>query len=175
MFDPTIYENLKVVVEGAVYDLDDVGVILVTNRTDRVELSTMSRYYAIQFREKEEAAGDAAAEIRLYAQMEDLAAEILEKEERFAGCHVEIAFQKTIEDVERECVQIESILREIWQNRPAIRQEISFIYGEESRSYRNHIIVDFGRKINEEQIEDMATLIDHVLHSVQRLNQVYSK
>ncbi|RXT04911.1 hypothetical protein [Ammoniphilus sp. CFH 90114] len=173
MFDPTIYENLKVVVEGAVYDLDEVGVILVTDRIDRIDLSTMSRYYAIQFREKDEAAGDTVAEIRLYAGMEDLAAEILEREERFAGCRVEVSFKKRVVDLERECAHIEKLLQEVWQNRPMIKQVISFAYGQAGRSYENQITVAFGRKINEEQIEDMTMLIDHVLHSVQQLNQVH--
>ena len=50
MFDPTIFDNLKVVAEGAVYDLDLQGEILITNRIDQVDLATLSRYYAITFR-----------------------------------------------------------------------------------------------------------------------------
>ncbi len=34
MFDPTAFDNLKVIVEGAVYDFDLHGDILVTDRKD---------------------------------------------------------------------------------------------------------------------------------------------
>ena len=173
MFDPTIYDNLKVVLEGAVYDLDEVGVALVTNRIDRVDLATMSRFYSIQFREKDQTAGQAFAEIRLYAQMDDLAAEILEQNEKYVGCGLEIVFQTRVSNSDQECPKIEKLLQEIWQNRPTIKQTLSFTYGQNVGSYKNSITVQFGRKINEEQIEDMTTLIDHVFHSLQRLNQIH--
>ncbi|UTW70295.1 hypothetical protein KHA80_06930 [Anaerobacillus sp. HL2] len=41
MFDPTIYENLKVVIEGEVYDHDMNGRILII-QIDIVDLATMS-------------------------------------------------------------------------------------------------------------------------------------
>lgn len=36
MFDPTAFDNLKVIVEGAVYDFDLHGDILVTDRKDMI-------------------------------------------------------------------------------------------------------------------------------------------
>ncbi|MDQ7864216.1 hypothetical protein RCO48_33385 [Peribacillus frigoritolerans] len=39
---------MKVVLEGAVYDRDFIGDILVINRDDIVNLSTMSRSYKIE-------------------------------------------------------------------------------------------------------------------------------
>lgn len=175
MFDPTIFENLKVVIEGAVYDLDAVGVILVTNRVDRVDLATMSRYYAIQFYEREREDNGASAEIRLFADTEDLMDEILDKVDKFTGCRVEIAFYLSMDDPAQQCSQIEGVLGGIWESRPQIEQKLSFVYGDEPRRYENHIRLDFGRKINEDQIEDMGSMIDLVLHSLQRLNQLQVK
>lgn len=171
MFDPTIFDNLKVVIEGAVYDLDSLGIILVTNRVDRVDLSTMSRYYAIQFCEREEKESQSLAEVRLYAETKDLIAEILETEDRFTGCRLEISFQCQVKDVEKECPEIHRILDKIWENRPEIVQKLSFLYNNDTNIYTDEISLEFGRKINEDQIEDMGTLIDHVLHSIQCLNQ----
>ncbi len=171
MFDPTIFDNLKVVIEGEVYDLDSVGMIRVTNRIDRVDLSTMSRYYAIQFYEQEETAGQTFAEIRLHAGTEDLVAEILEEEDRFTGCKLELFFQCYVKDVNRECLEIHQILDKIWENRPKIVQQLSFHYNDDTKIYTNEISLEFGRKINEDQIGDMGTLIDHVLHSIQCLNE----
>ncbi|MDF0725751.1 hypothetical protein PY093_03360 [Cytobacillus sp. S13-E01] len=39
MFDPTIFDNLKVVIEGEVYDLDLTGDFLVTNRSDSIDIA----------------------------------------------------------------------------------------------------------------------------------------
>ncbi|MBR8645431.1 hypothetical protein KEH51_18565 [[Brevibacterium] frigoritolerans] len=54
MFDPTAFENMKVVLEGAVYDRDFIGDILVINRDDIVNLSTMSRSYKIEMELKKQ-------------------------------------------------------------------------------------------------------------------------
>lgn len=53
MFDPTVFDNLKTVLEGAVYDLDLEGVILVINRNDLVDLAHFSRTYKITFQLQE--------------------------------------------------------------------------------------------------------------------------
>lgn len=47
MFDPTAFDNLKVIVEGAVYDFDLHGDILVTDRKDMMDLASLSRIYHI--------------------------------------------------------------------------------------------------------------------------------
>lgn len=51
MFDPTIYENVKVVLEGELYDRDLDGEITITNRSDLVDLATLSRTYVVAFEE----------------------------------------------------------------------------------------------------------------------------
>lgn len=170
LFDPTIFDNLKVVIEGAVYDLDSVGSILVTHRSDRVELATMSRDYAIRFCEKE-VEGKATAEVQLLMKTEDISAEILEREDRLIGCHVKLVFELEVLHPDQECPQLKELLEKIWEDQPQIIQQLSYTYGEEKKSYNNRIFVDFGRKINEEQIEDMGTFIDHVLYSLQSINQ----
>ncbi|KHF34038.1 hypothetical protein CM49_03708 [Paenibacillus sp. P1XP2] len=80
MFDPTIFENLKVALENQLYDLDNIdGLIRIIGRDDRLEMSVMSREFAIRF----ELAGrpEVFAEIRLEASLADLSAEILEIED----------------------------------------------------------------------------------------------
>ncbi|WP_455663148.1 hypothetical protein [Pradoshia sp.] len=47
MFDPTVFENLKVVTEGAFYDLDLSGELAVIDRHDYIDLAHMSRNYEI--------------------------------------------------------------------------------------------------------------------------------
>jgi hypothetical protein len=173
MFDPTIYENMKVVIEGAVYDLDLAGEILVTNRSNRIELSTMSRSYFIQF--KLLGLGDVIAELGLAATTEDLAAEILEKSSMTPGCSLHIGFQMKVVDVEEDCAAIEQILFDIWGHDYTIIQKLSYTYGKELHaSYINEIQLDFGRKFGESVIDDIPSLLEHVLLSIERLNQIGS-
>jgi len=49
MFDPTAFDNMKVVLEGSLYDLDISGEIRVVNREDLVNLARMEREFSITF------------------------------------------------------------------------------------------------------------------------------
>lgn len=49
MFDPTAYENIKVVFEGLIYDQDLEGNIIIIERNDIVNLADLSRAYNITF------------------------------------------------------------------------------------------------------------------------------
>jgi hypothetical protein len=171
LFDPTIYENMKVIIEGAVYDLDLAGEILVTNRSDQVELSTMSRSYSIQF--KLLGIGDTLTELYLSASTEDLSAEILENTTMNPGCTLQIGFQMKLHHQEDYCNMIEESLFEIWGNECAITQRLSYIYGNNQESaYTDEIYLDFGRKFSEAIIEDIPSLLEHVVLSLGKLNEI---
>jgi hypothetical protein len=171
LFDPTIYENMKVIIEGAVYDLDLAGEILVTNRSDQVELSTMSRSYSIQF--KLLGLGDTLAEVHLSASTEDLAAEILEKTTMNPGCTFQVGFQMKLLHQTVYCDTIEASLFEIWGNECAITQRLSYIYGNNpALQYTDEIYLDFGRKFSEAIIDDIPSLLEHVVLSLTKLNEI---
>ncbi|WP_309120238.1 hypothetical protein [Paenibacillus sp.] len=72
MFDPTIFDNWKVVFEGALYDLDREGAVEVIGREDLVDLASMSRSFRIGARRT---GGGCRAEIRLTSGLADFAAE----------------------------------------------------------------------------------------------------
>lgn len=171
MFDPTIFDNLKVVIEGAVYDLDAAGAIFVTDRADQVDLAKMTRKYQIQFREQG-AKTNSLAEIQLRIDSTDLFDEINERADRYIGCQLMIAFETDAINVDDDCPKLDALMKEIWANRPKVEQKLSFIFGAWPPKCANRITLDFGRKINEEQIEDIESLVDHVLHTLQRINQM---
>ncbi len=169
MFDPTIYENLKVVTEGAVYDLDLSSKILVTNRTDRVELSSMSRYYAIRFELRN--LRNISAEICLIADVSDLASEILDREDQACGCRLEIRIHTLVHNMAEECTTIQRKLKTIWGNEHHVVQKISFLFHEmEPPKYHSEITIHFQRKIGENQIEDIPNLIEYVMQSLESLS-----
>ncbi len=82
MFDPTIYDNLKVVLEGSVYDLDLSGAVRISGRQDQIDLSTMSRLYQIEFRRLQ---GAALARMRLSTTLTDLSSELLQRKGEKTG------------------------------------------------------------------------------------------
>ncbi|MBN6187870.1 hypothetical protein JQN58_13290 [Aneurinibacillus sp. BA2021] len=176
MFDPTIFENMKVALESAVYDQDFAGEIAVISRSDRVELSSMSREYSIGYVDRKRGKGpEITALLTLSAGAEDLAGEILEIKEtaqRRFGCVLHVTLLLDIDNVER-CRDIEEIVGSVWLYRPRIVQELSFTYSTgregEHQGYRNTITLHFDRKINEDNIDDLFGIIEYTLHSLRAL------
>ncbi|WP_213652689.1 hypothetical protein [Paenibacillus sp. J23TS9] len=167
MFDPTIFDNLKVAFENQLYDLDNIdGRIRITGRTDRMEMSVMSREFSIRFALCENPA--ISVEIRLEAGLADLAAEILEMKGDQPGCLLRIRFDLMVSHVEAECGLIEHTLKGIWPEVPLV-QTLSRVYGEDPNSYKNEAELRFRRKIDEEQMEDIPELISHVLLTLDKL------
>jgi hypothetical protein len=169
MFDPTIYDNIKVVLEGAVYDLDLDGQILITRREDQVDLSSMSRTYAIEFARKID--NPSKAEINLHVHLSDLAAEILENPTAKPGCTLTIKLYTKVKDPESECPYIEEQLGLIWEHRPQVTQLLSYKFGVRPISYHNQITLSFGRKIDESHLDDFPQLIGYAVDSLTWLDE----
>lgn len=166
MFDPSIFDNLKVVIEGSIYDLDFNETIAITQRQDLVDLSSMSRLYAIQFQWKQNK--EVIAEVRLSTSLKDLAEEWLgQNQDDAAGCILTIHFYFRV-DNEQECEAIHHHLSNIWNGRPGIEQRLSYIFGEQiaQSGLQNEVTIHFNRKINENQIEDFPQIFRYLLQSV---------
>ncbi|AZH28868.1 hypothetical protein [Paenibacillus sp. M-152] len=171
MFDPTVFDNLKVAMENAVYDLDNLDSrINITQRIDRLEMSVMSREFGVQFSLREQLG--VTAELQLKMDLNNLAAEILEMEDQTPGCSLLLYFDMKIRDIEAQCSRIEKILAEIWK--PELRpvQTLSQIYGEKTSTYHNRIELQFSRQINEDQMEDIPELLEHMLMTLTELNKI---
>ncbi|GAB6926857.1 hypothetical protein JCM10914A_08400 [Paenibacillus sp. JCM 10914] len=170
MFDPTIFENLKVGIENHVYDLDNLdGTILVNGRTDLLDMAVMSRSFTLSFELTH--SNKAAAEINLHAGVRDLADEILETPEQQPGCDLTIRFHKEITDAASDCPQIQAILERVWEPQLPPMQTVRYIYDQVPAKFHCTAELKFPRKINEEQMEDLPNLIDHILRSLEQLNQ----
>ncbi|MDF2669249.1 MAG: hypothetical protein K0R67_1555 [Paenibacillus sp.] len=169
MFDPTIFENLKVVMEGAVYDLDLEGLVLVVGRHDLVDLADMSRSFVIRFRLKD---GHCTGELRLSAALSDLAGEKLEWKNAYPGCSLELRFQLEMRETSLACRTIQRELEGLWDRRPEITQTLSFTYSPEGDSapmYVNEIRCTFNRKIDEGHWSDFPELLDIMVDSLEVL------
>jgi hypothetical protein len=171
MYDPTIFENLKVAFENQIYDLDNLErKITITNRVDRMDFSILARDFALQFKLAYQS--DVTAEIVLQASLEDLAGEILEKPVQNLGCSLMLRFYKHIQNVTLQCEEIELALNAIWEDEIQLTQTLSFEYPQETPSHLNMIEVKFNQKINEEHVHDIADFLEHVLESLEVLNGI---
>lgn len=168
MFDPTIYDNLKVVIEGTLYDLDLAGRLDITSRSDRVELSTMSRSFLMECRLKP--TGVCSAIVNLQADLSDLAAEILERAEMKPGCHFYITFQSPVHEPIADSAKVLQKVRAVWGDRPQIKQTVSYSPDEEQPDFHLMTSLHFGRKLDEGQLEDIPDLLDHIMQTLQALD-----
>lgn len=171
MFDPTVYENLKVVVEGGIYDRDLNGEISITDRQNIVDLATMSRSYSVTFILKAEP-NSFNATIKLEAAASDLYHEILEINQPI-GCKLLLFFHGPIKEIVETPALIQALLEDKWQNRPIIEQEIYFNWNQnELKEYYLKTQLSFDRKISEDHISDFTEIITLLVESLESLGEM---
>ena len=177
MFDPTIFDNWKVVLEGAAYDLDREGEAEVIGREDLVDLATMSRSFRIGARRP---GGGCRAELRLTSGLADFAAERYElrlTELGAPGIRLELRFTLPGERL-REAKRLHDALRPLWAAEAEIchrvRIELDPAAPPESAAATGgsayEIAILFHEKLDEERIGDMGALLERLLASLDALD-----
>lgn len=96
LFDPSAYENLKVVLEGLVYDYDLSGEIVVIERNDIVNLADFSRRFNLVFTHKNDRHEHVLAKIELSSSFKQIASEWIPLNEQ-PGAALSIQFNSRIE------------------------------------------------------------------------------
>ncbi|MFF2888772.1 hypothetical protein [Paenibacillus sp. NPDC057967] len=171
MFDPTIFDNLKVAFENELYDLDNLDRIIdITGRKDVLDMAVMSREFSVSFRLA--GSGDGVtAELVLDTSLRDLSAEILGLQGEKAACSLVILFHTEVEadGLETRCREIERCIADIWMPEKVPVQTLSRVFGENSERYRNRVELRFSRRIGEEQMEDIPELIEHAVRTLAAL------
>ncbi|MBD1381615.1 hypothetical protein [Metabacillus arenae] len=163
MFDPTAYDNLKVILEGAVYDLDLHKVIQVINRRDLVDLASMSRHYQINFClpfDKK-----IVVQLDLRMELEQLAGELL-RSNQTPGCIILITFFVKEKSIDSNTKIIET-LRNMWVDAADVRHSVTVVSN--SHLHDHHYQIDFQRKITESNSFDIENLVEHVVLTLQKL------
>ena len=182
MFHPLIFDNIRVVLEGAVYDRDFDGAITITGRSDVMDMATFQRLFQIEFKLAEQAAGEKAVrgQMQLRTSLGDIASEQLEQPlVEHVGCTICIHFHLQLpnpDDIPSEANKITTLLNEIWGQRPYITQTLSAKLPEHRIEWpptvvTNHITLDFHRKIDEGNIDDLRELIEHTIQSLAGLQR----
>lgn len=182
MFHPLVFDNIRVVLEGAVYDRDFDGAITITGRSDVMDMATFHRQFQIEFK----LAGAADRELAVIAQMQlrttltDIAAEQLEQPlTEHIGCTICIHFHLPMnvkKEIPEEARAITALLDDIWGQRPYITHMLKARLEEKRYEWPplrvdNQITLDFYRKIDEGNIDDLRDLIDHTIQSLRQLQE----
>ncbi|MCU5656774.1 hypothetical protein OCF56_23125 [Bacillus mycoides] len=175
MFDPTAFENLKVIVEGAVYDFDLHGDILVTDRKDVMDLASLSRMYSISFQLTEIFKTMVEATFSLSVDAKNLSGEILEVPQFIPGCEMKLEFSFEMEQPEIGCEEIETLLHSIWGKERMITQKISYEYNKQAISYHNKVEVLFQKSITEDHVDDLIAVISHMIETVRTIQHFLQK
>lgn len=167
MFDPSVYENVKVVVEGAIYDLDLDGDIHIINRKDIVDLASISRTYEIEFTVVEH--DDVLVHLILEADLASFAQEKMEQDS-MVGCELSLIFSIAIKEEQR--FSILHAIRETWEKRPSIEQKVVYSYPNDLRLPMVDSMLTFDRKITEEQLPDIPSVLEYSIQTVEAIKKV---
>jgi len=171
MYDPTIFENIKVALENRVYDLDTLErKILITNRTDQMDFAILSRRFGIEFILLDNV--DLRAEIVLGTSLRDLAGEILEMKGEEPGCSLTLRFVSTVPSDAVPYREIGQVLHTIWEQEIDITQTVSSVLGEEPAEFTYTIEAAFHTRINEEHMQEIGNFLVHVLRTMEALGRI---
>ncbi|XJZ25896.1 hypothetical protein ACF5W4_10825 [Bacillota bacterium Lsc_1132] len=173
MFDPTAFENIKVVLEGALYDLDLSGDIIITDRNDLLNTAKLSRCFDISFTLANKGAHPVTAKLSLESKLKNLAAELLAESlsESLAGSYMDLKFIFNHKNENTDFRNIAKILVEIWGSNRKIT--IHSIFDPLAGNFVKSIAtVEFARLIREEQLDDLREMIEFMKITLQRLESL---
>lgn len=174
MFDPTAFENIKVVIEGDIYDRDLGGEIIVIDRNDWINAAKLSRKYEISFTRKGYDPGVLSATMTIEAALENLSAELLESVDakQLAGCVVGISFTLILQNELHVFREVQKVLKEIWGEDREIRQTAMLEPLENKSLIQNHVKLAFNRLVYEEQIDDLSEMVHYMITSLEKIKKI---
>ncbi|MCM3133551.1 hypothetical protein M3629_12145 [Paenibacillus polysaccharolyticus] len=104
----------------------------------------------------------------LRSSLQAIAAEILETPGSHPGCGLELRFAWATKEPERRCHDVQAVMQENWPDQRIV-QHIHYLFGEAPVSFNVSASVYFDRQVNEEQMQDIPVLCDHMLHVLNKL------
>lgn len=164
LFDPTIFDNLKVVLEGALYDADREGRLEVAGREDMIELAGMSRTFRIKLRLD---GGTCIAGVSLQSGLSDFAAELrgLRLADDHPGAQLSVWIDILGNQV-RYSPESHQELARIWRDAAQVRcEQWSVVHpetGEPDGESRCRISLSFQHKLDESHVEDLYDIADQL-------------
>ncbi|MGG3562516.1 hypothetical protein ABES03_13060 [Neobacillus rhizosphaerae] len=177
MFDPTAFDNMKVIVEGALYDRDLSGEIIIIDRNDIINMAKMSRHFNISFSIPQGKPKAVLGKIELESQLAHLSAELLpsSQTEQLIGSLVKLYFTFDIEEDEIDYYELNTILFDLWGTSRKITLSIQHEPLQPTKKEKGIITVDFERLITEDQMDDLVEMTDVMITTQQKLTEYLNK
>lgn len=163
MFDPTVFDNLKVIIEGAIYDLDLDGELQVVNRRDLVDLANMSRQFSMDIAVSAEMLG----RVELSSNLENISGELLKRLDR-PGCSVTVSFFQEVktssiikEKLEQWKREIQDIWGESWEMELSSTENL-----DPKQPLKLSATIRFDRLFYEDNIDDLEELLPYMMSTL---------
>ena len=162
LFDPTVFENLKVVAEGAFYDLDLDGELAVIDRHDLVDLAHMSRKFEIIARLNADKEKDVECTFTLSASMSAFAEEkLIAFTKRNPGCTLKFMFRFINPE---HPLRIIHILKQTWDKGHQYRVLKHMPIGHNRDETYVTIEIEREKLIYEEDVSLLQTYVQQIQH-----------
>lgn len=158
MFDPTVFDNLKVITEGYIYDLDMENKIVITDRSDIIDLAIMSRRYTVTFALNENK--PQSAMIRIEMNHNQIAGELLHKIKK-TGCNLKVTFQEEVQIQGYDELLLKK-LHKTWEGN-VIKLFVTKEMTSNMGLFHNCYQVEFLSVYGEDQIEDLLHIVDDTI------------
>lgn len=163
--DPTIFDNLKVVLEGSLYDLDREGRLRVADRADLVDMASLQRIFRLGFvlpKEPRRVYG----EVEISSELLDFAAEWkhLHVIEEKPGVRVWLRFILEQWPADEETIRrVHEEMKQRWEATDLYHTlEKTMIPGAGQEENRYICTLVFRDKIDEENAGEIPLLWEHV-------------
>jgi len=157
---------MKVIIEGAFYDLDEAGKLMILDRKDIMDLATLSRQFSISFYITE--CPGIEAEFRLMSKLENLASELLQEgsPNLKAGCELILFFRAVHRDSSAIYQDIQDYMESKWGTERNILQTACWNPLSGLETVMNEIAVDFNRIVTEVQLEELNEIPDYMADTI---------
>ena len=177
MFDPTAFENMRVIMEGIFYDKDLSGDISIVDRNDVINTAKLSRVFDLSYQLIASSISKVTGRLTLEANLKNLAAELLPTfgSEKQAGCMVKIEFLFEHDSDKSISLEVDQILRKIWGENRIIKQIIRYEPLLLNQIIHHTALITFDRIITEDQIDDMVEMVDYMMLTLEKLEKVINK
>ncbi|WP_428908852.1 hypothetical protein [Niallia sp. Krafla_26] len=178
MFDPTAFENIRVVLEGTFYDMDLAGNLIIIDRNDLINTAKLSRTYDFSFRltaSQQVIEPKITCKVTLSASLENLAAELLSNPllMREAGCVMQIEYMFEYEEDEFTLKQIEKILR-TWKN-TTYKQMITYEPLKKRRKIKHHELISCDHILKEEDMNELPDIANQIMSTLLQIEKVINR
>jgi len=170
MFDPTAFDNMKVVIEGAIYDRDISGDLVIIDRNDIMNMAKMSREFDITFRLPDSAY---TAKFEMKAMLSNLAAELVPiiDTEALAGCYVGVQFFLEHEK-EIDYQRLTKILLDVWGASRTINIALHYDPLALNKRMKTVLSVSFERLITEDHLNDLIGMTEYLINTLEQINNL---